>query len=166
MTLSTRDRLAIETARAQQRAAGRVNLRELGARNTSDKRTRMAREDKARRVAADRKTGFPSPREAVRPPDVPLTFKAGTERRRVTRPATSAPVPDVTPAPKITPAPVAPKYKPVKASELDDDMRAHAAKVLKEGTAAGWRLVGVLNVDGVKVYVRKHSTGVRYALHV
>ncbi|MGW3274947.1 hypothetical protein ACWDFH_26255 [Streptomyces kronopolitis] len=164
-TLTARDRIAIETARTKQRQAGRVNLQELAERNLTGRRERLTREGKARRAAELRRI-TPAAAEPVKPSDVPVTFKAERpKRRRVERPAKSIwEAATGEPAPvKAEPAPT--DYQPIKAAELDKEMKAAAKRILQSDTSGGWRLIGVMNRESgrVKVYVRKHGASVRYS---
>ncbi|WP_411087839.1 hypothetical protein [Streptomyces sp. 061-3] len=165
MTMTYRDRLAIDTARSQQRQAGRAELRALAAHNVADKRARQAREGKARRAAALRRI-TPAVAEPVKPSDVPVTFKAERpERRRVTRPATSTAPATV----KAKPSTV-PDYAPAKVAELPWEARELAKLAKDRGQLSReWFQVGVVQLDAddesttVRLYARLHGNSVRYS---
>ncbi|WP_406362391.1 hypothetical protein [Streptomyces sp. NBC_01579] len=128
-------------------------LRELGATNLRSKRARMAREGMARVAAANRRPAPGTIGEPLRQSDVPVTFKAERpQRRRVTRAATST-------------APAERVHTPIKAAELDKQMKATAKRILDADGPDGWRLFAVMNrEDGrVNVYVRKQGASVRYS---
>ncbi|MFC4498480.1 MULTISPECIES: hypothetical protein [Streptomyces] len=141
---------AIDVANSGRMRAG---LAALERRNLGAKRGRAARQHKARVAAELRRTNPGIVGGPVRRADVPVTFKAERpERRRVTRPATST-------------APAERVHTPIKAAELDKEMKAAAKRIVQADTSGGWRLVGVMNrEDGrVSVYVRKHGASVRYS---
>lgn len=151
LTYSTR--AAIDVASSGRLRAG---LAELESRNLGAKRGRLARQHKARVAAEARRSAPGIVGEPVRQSDVPVTFKAERPgRRRVTRPATST-------------APAERVHTPVKAAELDKQVRAAAKRIMEADGPDGWRLVAVWNrEDGrVKVYVRKHGASVRYSTAV
>jgi len=129
-------------------------LAEIAGKNLGSKRARLARQHKARMAAEKRRTAPNVLGESVRSSDVPVTFKAGPNRRRVERVATStAPEPQ-------------PTFQPIKAAELDKDMRESAKRIVQADGPGGWRLVGVWNRESgrVKVYARKHGRSARYAV--
>ncbi|MEV7902118.1 hypothetical protein [Streptomyces anulatus] len=102
-------------------------------------------------------------RVAAKPSDMPSRsiWQAAT--------GTPAPVPDETPEPvKVLPAPELSTrtHTPIKAAELDKEMRAAAMRIVRHTDGVhGWRLVGVINVAGGRrtVYARTHGASVRYS---
>lgn len=98
-------------------------------------------------------------RDAAKPSDMPKRsiWQAAT--------GTPAPAPDETAGPvKVLPAPEL--HTPIKAAELDKEMRAAAMRIVRQQDGIhGWRLVGVINVEGGRrtVYARKHGASVRYS---
>ncbi|MGW1261243.1 hypothetical protein ACWD7Y_04680 [Streptomyces drozdowiczii] len=143
---------AIDVANSGRMRAG---LAALAANNLGKKRGRMRREQAARISHANLRPAPGTLGETSRPCEVPVTFKAERKPRRVVRAATST-----------APEPVkAPDHQPIKAAELDAEMKAAARRIMQADGRDGWRLVGVMNRESgrVKVYVRKHGASVRYS---
>jgi hypothetical protein len=131
-------------------------LAELAGNHLGQKRDRMRRQHKARMAEFQRRTAPTVLGEPVRRSDVPVTFKAEPKRRRVVRESTST-------APEPVKAEAV--HEPIKAAELDKEMRAAAKRIVQADGPDGWRLVGVMNRESgrVKVYVRKHGRSARYS---
>ncbi|MFI7083924.1 hypothetical protein ACIBUR_09990 [Streptomyces anulatus] len=100
-------------------------------------------------------------RDAAKPSDMP--------KRSIWQAATGTPAPDATAEPvKVLPAPELRTrvHTPIKAAELDREMRAAAMRIVHHQYGnPGWRLVGVINVEGGRrtIYARKHGASVRYS---
>ncbi|MFD9815175.1 hypothetical protein [Streptomyces sp. NPDC059080] len=109
-----------------------------------------------KRVELDARPVPPSPRPVPTP-------------KTLWQAATGEPAPTAKPAPAPEPTkaePVTRVHTPIKAAELDKEMKAAAKRIVQSDTSGGWRLVGVVNrEDGrVSVYVRKHGASVRYSM--
>ncbi|WP_405668036.1 hypothetical protein [Streptomyces sp. NBC_00055] len=97
------------------------------------------------------------PRTAAKPSDMP--------RRSIWHAATGDPVAEPVAEPVTAPVLATRVHTPIKAAELDKEMRAAAMRIVHGDGPHGWRLVGVINRESgrVTVYVRKHGASVRYS---
>ncbi|MEU5425201.1 hypothetical protein AB0H73_06285 [Streptomyces olivoreticuli] len=160
--ISRNQQIAIMVAQASQRHMGRASLRALAERNVA-KRGRLARQDKARRAALERKSVPGILGEPVKSADVPVAFRAVSRKsRRVVREA-----PPVETA--LRPVAVAPQYRPVKAADVPEETRTLAKLHRDQGDLEReWFPVGVMELDGkdVRVFARRHGASLRYSVHM
>ncbi|MEV6309946.1 hypothetical protein AB0M10_15275 [Streptomyces sp. NPDC051840] len=129
----------------------------------------------ASRMAEMRATVDARYREKVSPDVLPHTVhdvpkpSAMPRQRTLWQAATGTLEPVTTPEPvKVFTAPELKTrtHTPIKAAELDKEMRAAAMRIVRgDDSFHGWQTVGVINrEDGrVTVYVRKHGASVRYS---
>ncbi|MEU0214069.1 hypothetical protein ABZ281_02735 [Streptomyces sp. NPDC006265] len=101
--------------------------------------------------------------DVPKPSDMPRTR---TMWQAATGEPTPAPVPtEPEPEPLAEPETLAVTHEPIRAAELDKELKAEAKLIMQSDTSGGWRVVGVMDrEDGrVSVYVRKHGATVRYS---
>ncbi|MEU9050106.1 hypothetical protein AB0D37_06835 [Streptomyces sp. NPDC048384] len=94
---------------------------------------------------------------APKPSDMP--------RRSLWQAATGDAAPEPVAEPVKAPEPVAVVHEPIKAAELDKELKAEAKRIMQSDTSGGWRVVGAMDRENgrVSVYVRKHGATVRYS---
>ncbi|MFJ4686514.1 hypothetical protein [Streptomyces sp. NPDC088789] len=106
-------------------------------------------------------TAKPSPAVLPDTPPQPMAKPSDMPSRSIWEIATGEPAP----MPEPVSAPAKSAHEPIKAAELDKEMRAAAKRIMQADGCDGWRLVGVWNREcgRVKVYVRKQGASVRYS---
>ncbi|MET7631809.1 hypothetical protein ABZS53_15335 [Streptomyces sp. NPDC005499] len=171
---ATRARRKARTATARRNNIGfldHMRAAEFSATGTHSSLGLLAASRMAERSATVSAAFAAKPSPAVLPHTVPDAAPKPSnmpQRRTIWQAATGTPTPDKAPEPvKVHPAPHLHTrvHTPIKAAELDKEMRAAAMRIVHADGIHGWRLVGVINRDSgrVTVYARKHGASVRYS---